>query len=278
MIKNILKQLDFRTLNFKNRKAVHFALLASIIFLQLLLLVILYNEIFNESKLDNLETELEISDQAKHFSDLTKGDYIAIQYNLQNYIQTKDNKYLTNYNTALYNLNKNIDSLAKTSNNSDSFLLYLKKIDSDTLSIKQLNNAIDSLINVQILPSTQLEKDLLKLNPFNYEDVLNSITVESYMMVDSVERKGLFGRLGNAISGKVDVQKEKLNVLVSMKYGKKATTGNIEEQLANAFKNTNNYYQNEFSNYKNNLTALKGKDSNFLNRPARLAACVHPLS
>ena len=270
MIKNILQQLDFRKLNFKNRKAVHFALLASIIFLQLLLLVILYNEIFNESKLDNLETELEISDQAKHFSDLTKGDYIAIQYNLQNYIQTKDNKYLTNYNTALYNLNKNIDSLAKTSNNSDSFLLYLKKIDSDTLSIKQLNNAIDSLINVQILPSTQLEKDLLKLNPFNYEDVLNSITVESYMMVDSVERKGLFGRLGNAISGKVDVQKEKVNVVVTMKYGKKVTTGNIEEQLANAFKNTNNYYQNEFLNYKNNLSALKGKDSDFLNRNNQL--------
>jgi two-component system sensor histidine kinase BarA len=94
---------------------VHFALLASIIFLQLLLLVILYNEIFNESKLDDLETELEISDQAKHFSDLTKGDYIAAQHNLQNYIQTKDNQYLTNYNTALYNLNQNIDSLAKTS-------------------------------------------------------------------------------------------------------------------------------------------------------------------
>lgn len=270
MIKNILKQLDFRTLNFKNRKAVHFALLASIIFLQLLLLVILYNEIFNESKLDDLETELEISDQAKHFSDLTKGDYIAVQYNLQNYIQTKDNQYLANYNKALNDLNKNIDSLANKSNNSDSFLLYLKNTDSDTLSIKQLNKAIDSLINVQILPSPQLEKDLLKLNRFNYEDVLNSINVESYMMVDSVERKGLFTRLGNAIAGKVDVQKEKVNVVVTMKYGKKVTTGNIEEQLANAFKNTNNYYQNEFSNYKNNLSDLKGKDSDFLNRNNQL--------
>lgn len=266
----MLKQLDLRNLNFEHRKAVHFALLTSIILLQLLLLIILYNEIFNESKLDDLERELKISDQAKHFSDLTKGDYIAVQYNLQNYIQTKDNQYLTNYNTALNNLNKNIDSLAKTSNNSDSFILYLKNTDSDTLSIKQLNKAIDSLINVQILPSPQLEKDLLKLNRFNYEDILNSITVESYMMVDSVERKGLFTRLGNAISGKVDVQKEKVNVVVTMKYGKKVTTGNIEEQLANAFKNTNNYYQNEFSNYKNNLTALKGKDSDFLNRNNQL--------
>ena len=270
MIKNILKQLDFRTLNFKHRKAVHFALLASIIFLQLLLLVILYNEIFNESKLDDLERELKISDQAKHFSDLTKGDYIAAQHNLQNYIQTKDNQYLTNYNTALYNLNQNIDSLAKTVGKSNLYSLYLNRKDSTPLSIEELNKAIDSLINVQILPSTQLEKDLLKLNPFNYEDVLNSITVESYMMVDSVERKGLFGRLGNAISGKVDVQKEKVNVVVTMKYGKKVTTGNIEEQLANAFKNTNNYYQNEFLNYKNNLSALKGKDSDFLNRNNQL--------
>ena len=270
MIKNILQQLDFRKLNFKNRKAVHFALLASIIFLQLLLLVILYNEIFNESKLDDLETELKISDQAKYFSDLTKGDYIAVQYNLQNYIQTKENQYLSNYNTALYNLNQNIDSLAKTVGKSNLYSLYLNRKDSTPLSIEELNKAIDSLINVQILPSTQLEKDLLKLNPFNYEDVLNSITVESYMMVDSVERKGLFGRLGNAISGKVDVQKEKVNVVVTMKYGKKVTTGNIEEQLANAFKNTNNYYQNEFSNYKNNLTALKGKDSDFLNRNNQL--------
>lgn len=266
----MLKQLDLRNLNFKHRKAVHFALLASIIFLQLLLLVILYNEIFNESKLDDLETELKISDQAKHFSDLTKGDYIAAQYNLQNYIQTKDNQYLTNYNTALYNLNQNIDSLAKTVGKSNSYSLYLNRKDSTPLSIEELNKAIDSLINVQILPSTQLEKNLLKLNPFNYEDVLNSITIESYMLVDSVERKGLFGRLGNAISGKVDVQKEKLNVLVSIKYGKKITTGNIEEQLATAFKNTNNYYQNEFSNYKNKLTTLKGKDSNFLNRNNQL--------
>ena len=270
MIKNILQQLDFRKLNFKNRKAVHFALLASIIFLQLLLLVILYNEIFNESKLDDLETELKISDQAKHFSDLTKGDYIAAQHNLQNYIQTKDNQYLTNYNTALYNLNQNIDSLAKTVGKSNLYSLYLNRKDSTPLSIEELNKAIDSLINVQILPSPQLEKDLLKLNPFNYEDVLNSITIESYMLVDSVERKGLFGRLGNAISGKVDVQKEKVNVVVTMKYGKKVTTGNIEEQLANAFKNTNNYYQNEFLNYKNNLSALKGKDSDFLNRNNQL--------
>ena len=76
----------------------------------------------------------------------------------------------------------------------------------------------------------------------------------------------MFSRLGKAISGNVDVQKEKLNVIVTMKYGNKITTGNIEEQLANAFDRTNKHYQNEFSRYKNNLSSLKGKDSDFISR------------
>lgn len=271
MLKKFISQiLELKSLNFKHRKFVHFALLASIVFLQLLLLLILYNEIFNESKLNELEADLKVSEKAKYFSDLTKQDYIAVQYNLQNYIDSKDSRYLANYNTALSNLNKNIDSLVKSANHNSSFLHYLKKQKSSGISIPQLNIAIDSLVNVQILPSPQLEKDLLNLNRFNYEDVLNSVNVESYIVVDSVEKKNLLSRLGNAISGKVEVQKEKLNVVVTMKYGKKVTTGNIEEQLANAFESSNKYYQGEFSTYKNNLSSLKGKDSNFISRNNKL--------
>ena len=55
---------------------------------------------------------------------------------------------------------------------------------------------------MRISPNAALESDLLKLKKFDYQDILNSVHVESFMMVDSVERKGLFTRLGNAISGK----------------------------------------------------------------------------
>lgn len=266
MRKYFLQILELNSVNFKHRRSVHFALLACIVFLQLLLLIILYNEIFNESKLDDLEADIKVSEKAKSFSDLTKEDYIAVQYNLQNYIDSKDKKYLENYNTALASLNKNIDSLIKSTNNNSFFLHYLQKDKKSGISIAQLNKSIDSLVKIQILPSPQLEKDLLDLNTFNYEDVLNSVNVESYIVVDSVEKKNLFSRIGNAISGKIDVQKEKLNVVVTMKYGKKITTGNIEQQLANAFEKTNKHYQNEFSAYKNTVSSLKGKDSDFISR------------
>ena len=266
MKKYILQIFDLKSLNFKHRKFVHFALLTCIVFLQLILLIILYNEIFNESKLATLEADLKVSEKAKALSDTTKKDYIAVQYNLQNYIDTKNSKYLESYNIALTYLNQNIDSLVKTANNNKSFLLYLKNEKTDGTSISKLNKRIDSLVNIQILPSPYLQKDLLDLKQFDYKDILNSVNVESNIVVDSVKKKSLFSRLGKAISGNVDVQKEKLNVIVTMKYGNKITTGNIEEQLANAFDRTNKHYQNEFSRYKNNLSSLKGKDSDFISR------------
>lgn len=265
-----LRFLSFKILTYKHRKFIHFVLLACVVFLQLFLLLILFNEIFNESKLDNFEADLKVSEKAKSISDNTKQDYIALQFNLQNYLETKEKKYLENYNISLNKLSKNIDSLVKSSNKNETFKKYLISDKSSNFSAKYLNKKIDSLVKIQVAPSPQLEKDLLNLNNFNYKDVLNSVNVESYIVVDSVEKKNLFSRLGNAISGKVEVQKEKLNVVVTMKYGKKVTTGNIEEQLANAFEKTNKHYQNEFSLFKNNLSSLKGKDSDFIIRNNKL--------
>src|SRR5690554_7347793 len=98
--------MNLKIMDFKNRKVVHYTLLSSIIILQLLLLIILYNEIFNEAKLRELQVDLDVSEKAKYFSELTKDDYIAAQYNLQNYIQTKDEQYLINYNNALNSLDR----------------------------------------------------------------------------------------------------------------------------------------------------------------------------
>lgn len=64
---------------------------------------------------------MHISEQAKHFSDLTKNDYIKAQYNLQYYMQTKDEKYLVKYNEALDGLNKNIKILVHTAEKAQLF-------------------------------------------------------------------------------------------------------------------------------------------------------------
>ena len=261
------KTFNFRAVNFKYRKAVHYRLLTSVIFLQLILLLILYNEIFNEPKLQELEAELHISEQAKHFSDLTKDDYITAQNNLQNYIQTKDDQYLLAYNDALTSLNKNIQNLANTAGKSDLFSLHLKKGNGLNMSVNNINTKIDSLRSIEFIPNAPFNENMFKLKTFKYNDILDSVNVETTVSVDSVERKGLFSRVSNAIAGKVDVQKEKSNVVLTLRKGTNVSSGSIEEQLEYLFKSTNDYYQKEFEKYKKNysrqLSAVKKNDTGF---------------
>ena len=254
------------TPDFKNRKIIHYALLSSIVFLQLLLGLIVYNEIFNESKLKEAEAELHISEQAQHFSDLTREDYNTAQYSLQYYIQTRDEQYLIKYNNALDSLDSNLQRLIKTAGKSDLFSLHLKSKDRSGIPIKNINTIIDSLRSINIEPLTEIKKEFQKLNTFDYEDVLDSISIETSVSVDSIERKKLFSRISSAIAGKVAVQKEKSNVVLTIKQGKNISSGNLEEQLAYLLKKTNEYYQNEFSDYKKRLAVIKNKDAHFLSR------------
>ena len=266
MEKNIFKILDLRSLKFKYRKVVHYSLLVSVVMLQVLLLVILYNEFVNEPKLEKFDKQLKNLDRTKEFINLSREDYIQIQSSLQDFIKTKENRFLDNYYLSIRDLKSNFDSIKSFTNRDLAFDKFVVKEDSASIPTEKLERIIDSLIRVQLVPNSKLEADLLKLKKYDYKDVLKSVDIETYLLIDSVERKGLLSRIGDAIAGKVAVQKEKLNVVVTMKYGKKVTTGNIEEQLANAFKNTNNYYQGQFSNLKDNLNDYRNTDSKFLLR------------
>lgn len=252
---------------FNNRKYIHYGLLIGIIALQISLLVFIYNEIINEPKLQELEAELHISEQAKYFNDLTKDDYITAQNNLQNYIHTKDDQYLFAYNDALTSLNKNIENLANTAGKSDLFSLYLKRGNSIDLSVNNINTKIDSLRGIEFIPNPPVNENQLKLKMFKYDDILDSVNLETTVSVDSVQRKGLFLRVSNAIAGKVDIQKEKSNVILTLRKGANVNSGSIEEQLEYLFKNTNDYYQKEFESYKRRynkqLAAVKKNDTEF---------------
>lgn len=257
-----MKIYNIKNLDFKYRKIVHYTLLTSAFFLQFLLIIFFYNEIFNEAKLDKIENEIAKSKNMKLHLRLAQLDFINAQNNFQNFIISKEDLSLQNYTSSLKQMIDSFDSIQSFSDSNANFKNHVRAQNSSEINDEKLRNKIDSLLNSQsLIPTAKNDLDFITVNQYNYKNVLNSIDIESYILVDSVAHKGLFSRLGDAISGKVDVQKEKLNVIVTMKYGKKVTKGNIEEQLANAFKNANNYYLDEFSNIKKNLLFIKDRES-----------------
>lgn len=249
--------LNFNKLKFEKRKRIHFLLIGFIVFLQFLISVTWINENYNESIIKEINNELILSDSLAENSKVANFYLYESQNNFQKYLSDKDTLYLSKYYKSLNAMNKNIYEIANSKNKE--FINILNAQYKFKNSVENIRMKIDSLINIQLEISYSNNQEFI-LNKFDYDDVLNSINIESNTKIDSVKKKGLFGRLGTAISGKTDIQKEKSDVLITMRYGKNVSTGNIEEQIEKLFINTNQYYQKEFLKLKLNFNELKNKD------------------
>lgn len=256
--------MNLKSLNFKHRKVVHYTLLVCIILFQILLVIFFYNEIVNERKLQAIEDKIDRSKELKEYLATTQSDLIIAQQDFQNLIAKNKDSLLENYKGSLQELNNSFASL----NTAGIKLPEFKKIievDSVSIDKSEIKSIIDSMIqSKEKLSSLDLEEVAIK--QYDYKDVLNSIDIQSTVEVDSVKKKGFFSRIGDAVKGDVDVQKEKVNVVVTMKFGKKITSGSIQEQIATAFENTNKYYNNKISDLKSQMMALKNGEQSFLNR------------
>lgn len=257
MIRKILYYLDLNLNILRKRKFVQIILLLTSIFALLILVILLYNEFVNENKLQKYKENLDNSSALIKQKEIIKDDYATIHKNLQDFLNSKDTIHLLDYYQSLENLNNHVNSFIGTVSKDESLAAYLNQEKINLIRINEEKQLLDSLISVQKNPKNKIDFPAVNFNSFDYKDILNSVQVESYMLVDSVERKGLFSRIGDAFSGKVNVQKEKLNVTITMKYGKNITTGNIEEQLANAFKRTNSFYYNEFGQLRKKLNTTE---------------------
>lgn len=257
---DFINQLDF-----KNRKIINSILIVLIIALQVIALLVWYNETSNENK---LMKSFDNSQQANNISNQTTQVNMAIMKSqdlFSNYLQSKKESDLNNYFKSISNLKLAIDSLKiNTSSNKEFQQLLLDKKNTEK-DIVKLNSTIDSIMNTQINSSTNEIATNFEFNPFLYNKILDSIKTKTYISVDSVAKRGLLSRLVNAFSGKIEVQKEHSNTVITMKYKDQVKTGTIDEQLKRAFQTTNYYYKKEFEKLKKAFIGLREKDIQLMN-------------
>ncbi|CAA9200436.1 sensor histidine kinase [Flavobacterium collinsii] len=252
--------LYFKKPKIEHRKLVHYTLLACIIFLQIIVVIIWYNEKVNETKLSKAEDEISSSNMISQYTNKVNNSIINSQEYFNNYISYKDEVSLEKYSASLQEMSSLIDSLSVVTKDNKEFEKILIKKNKTETDILDLKSSIDSIINKQITPNPYDVSKLFKFNKFEFNTILDNIKISSSTKTDSVQRRGLFSRLGNALAGKQDVQKEWSNVIVTMKYKEKITSGSIEEQIMNIFLTTSKYYENEFNNLKKSFFSLRDKD------------------
>ncbi|MDI1306002.1 MAG: HAMP domain-containing sensor histidine kinase [bacterium] len=253
-----------KRLKFEHRKVAHYTLLACVIFLQVIVVIIWYNETANEAKVSKAFDDISSSNKIAKFTNKVNNSLLNSQEHFNNYINYKDEVSLKKYLVSLHEMSSLIDSLNMVAKDNKDFKKILIKKNNAETDIFALKMSIDSIIDKQISPNHDDVSKLFKFNKFGFKKILDSIKTDTYMKVDSVSRKGLISRLGDAFTGRYRVQKEQLNTVVTMQYKDKVLSGSIEEQIANAFLTTNRYYENEFNNLKKSFLSLRNKDLNLI--------------
>jgi two-component system sensor histidine kinase BarA len=252
---------SFLKLKFKHRKIIHYTLIACVILLQIIAIIIWYNESSNESEMSKTLSSMDSLNKITHFTSSINNSFVDSQKSFSNYTSYKDKESLDKYTASLNEISRLIDSLSLITKDNKEFMKILKEKNQSEESVESLKTSIDSIIESQINPDKTTLTQPFKLNKFAYKKILDSIKTDSYIKVDSVSKKGLFSRLGAALAGKVDVQKEQLKITVTMKYDNKVVSGSIEEQFANLFNTTNKYYEDQFKNLRKSFANLKDQDA-----------------
>ncbi|HOD10297.1 MAG TPA: HAMP domain-containing sensor histidine kinase [Flavobacterium sp.] len=225
-----------------------------------MVVVIWYNETANEDKLSEAFTNVSNANEVGKLTSEMNDAIITSQKHFNNYIDSKNQTSLDDYIVSLNKTSLLIDSLRISTNNSEAFKKVLSKRNKTESEIKHIKSSIDSIIDKQLYP-TQLDvASPFQFNVLNYNKVLDSIDTNTSIKIDSVSRKGLFSRLADAFSGKIEIQKEHLSTVITMKYKDKVKTGTIEEQMKYLITSSNKYYETEFKRLKNSFVNLRQKD------------------
>lgn len=253
-------KINFKSLEFQDRKVVHYTLLVCIILLQLIAVVIWYNETANEQKISKAFDTVATANKATDFTESINGALLQSQAHFNQYIENKDQSALNNYLISLKETSAMIDSLKLTTSNQTAFKNLLSKRNQVAGDIVLLKQVIDATLDKQLEKQHQDIETPIAFTELNYNKVLDSIKTNTFIKVDNIARKGLVSRLIAAFSGKVQIQKEQLNTVVTMKYKDKIITGTIEQLLKNVILNTNKYYALEFKKLKYSFLNLRHKD------------------
>lgn len=232
----------FKSLDFRLRKIVHYSLIFCILLIQVIIAVFFYNEFVNEKKLDFIKSQLEESRALQGITDTSKKELFNAQNYLQKYLLSKDDQYLQLYFTSLRKLNSNFEKISVAGSTAPRIKKILEQQKRDTLRTEKLKVLIDSADKFAVnAPKPQDQQ--YNLEKYKAGNSLDHIEIETQTYSDTIKKKGLMGRLKDAISGKVDVQKE--STIVTFKNNKTADLSKVKSEINNTIESIDKHYIEE---------------------------------
>lgn len=252
-----------KSLNFRFRKIVHYSLIFCILLIQLIIAAFFYNEFINRKNLAFIENQLKEVNSLENLTDNSRKELLNAQNSLQQYLVNADKKYLDSYFASLDKLGANLDNI----NSYEAKFPKLKNILSfqkkDSLGSKNLKLLVDSTYQYSTQSNFKAPTTLPSLKKYesNYNLDKYDFHVETKTIADTVKKKGLFGRLGDAISGKENVRKE--STIITVKQGKIPEATAIKADVDSVMNLVQNYYTGEIKKMQVQVIGKQNNNNKF---------------
>ncbi|MFZ4928003.1 sensor histidine kinase [Chryseobacterium sp. Mn2064] len=224
--------------------------------IQVIIAIFFYNEFVNGKKLQFIKNQLEDSRALGKLTDNSRKDFLDAQEHLQKYMVSQDDKDLQAYFQSLTKLKINFDKINDYENTSPRLKKNLSQHVKDTEQTTKLKKLIDSVYQSSLNPPTK-EQDK-EYEPAKYKNDFDDIKIETHKYADTVKKKGFFGRLKDAVTGKVDVQKE--STVITLTNNKTIDISQVKTKMDNTIKSMDKHYAAEVKKVQM-YAAQKQKDN-----------------
>ncbi|PQA89906.1 sensor histidine kinase [Chryseobacterium shigense] len=253
-------------LNFKLRKIVHYSLIACILLIQVIIAIFFYNEFVNEKKLHFIKERLEESRALGGLTDDSRKDFMDAQNYLQKYIVSQDEKDLKLYFQSLRKLKNNFDKIGEYESIKPRLKSNVVVQQKDTLQVKRLKTLIDSAYQSSLNPPAKIEDRPYELK--KYKNNFDNLNIETRTYADTIKKKGFMGRLKDAISGKVEVQKE--STVITLTNNKTVDLSDVKSEMDNAIKSMDKHYSDEVKKVRSDAVKNQRDNAHFYSNFSKL--------
>ena len=253
---SLLKLLDF-----KSRKVIHYSLIICILLIQLLIAGFFYNEFISRKNLTRIENQLKEINLLETLTVDSRKELLLAQNSFQKYAVTEDKQYLKPYFESLNEVGNNLEKISHYENKYPRLKNIAIAQKKDTSQVKKLKSLIDSTYQYSNHSNIKIDNVFPKLNKYNLNYSFDKYDIETKTYSDTVKKKGLFGRLGDAIAGKENVRKE--NTVITIKQGKKPNSELIKNDFDSIINVVNNHYTGQIKKIQVNVTNNQKNTGNF---------------
>jgi len=251
-------------ITYNNKKIIHFLLVIVLVIIQLSLFYFWNINRSDKKELSEAFTNLNKPNKALVFSNEANKHYFEAQSNFEDYLRNnsqhsfltyqKELEIMTIYLDSLYRLNYKKSGFEKT-------ISSKKKAEEEVVALKK---QLDSLIFLGHKTSKSISKSSVKLeNPSN-STILKSVRLDTIRTYEKVKKKGVIGRLKDAISNKKETEKEVIKIFYIVTYENIEKSVNREIPFKYTINNADNNSSYELKKIKNTYVNLNLKGENLL--------------